>query len=181
MNVIATPLPGVVVVEPTVHGDERGVFFESFNLAAFREATGVERTWVQDNYSRSARGVLRGLHFQKPRPQGKIVWCIDGSIFDVAVDIRRSSDTFLGWFGIELSRANHRQLWIPEGFAHGFVVLSDSAAVQYKTTDYYVSENDRGVRWDDPEIGIDWPISGKPTLSNKDITLPNVGDADLFE
>lgn len=181
MDVIATPLPGVVVIEPTVFGDERGFFFESFNLAAFAEATGVERTWVQDNHSRSAGGVLRGLHFQKPGPQGKLVRCSDGSIFDVAVDIRRSSDTFLQWFGIELTDKNCRQLWVPERFAHGFVVLSDSADVQYKTTDYYAPEHDHGIRWDDPEIGIDWPITVEPTLSDKDLLQPFATDADLFD
>lgn len=181
MQVIVTPIPDVVVIEPTVYGDARGSFYESFNLAAFFEATGVERLWVQDNHSRSARWVLRGLHYQKPHPQGKLVRCTRGSIYDVAVDIRRSSSTFLQWYGLELSAENHRQLWVPEGFAHGFVVTSDTAEVQYKTTDYYMAEHDRGIRWDDPAIGIAWPMGIEPLLSDKDRALPAVDDADLFD
>jgi dTDP-4-dehydrorhamnose 3,5-epimerase len=181
MQVTATPIPDVVVIEPAVFGDARGFFYESFNLAAFTEAIGAERTWVQDNHSRSAGGVLRGLHFQEPRPQGKLVRCTHGSIFDVAVDIRRSSPTFLQWYGTELSMGNHRQLWIPEGFAHGFVVTSPAAEVQYKTTDYYLPESDRGIRWDDPTVGVAWPISGQPILSDKDRNLPSIADVDLFD
>lgn len=181
MQVIATPIPDVVAIEPAVYGDDRGFFFESFNLAAFTEATGVERSWVQDNHSRSSRGVLRGLHFQKPRPQGKLIRCSAGSIFDVAVDVRRSSPTFLEWFGIELSAQNHLQLWVPEGFAHGFVVTSDFAEVQYKTTDYYEPASERGVVWNDPALGIDWPIDGEPILSDKDAVLPTAAHAELFD
>ena len=181
MQVIATPIPDVVAIEPAVYGDDRGFFFESFNLAAFTEATGVERSWVQDNHSRSSRGVLRGLHFQKPRPQGKLVRCSAGSIFDVAVDVRRSSPTFLEWFGIELSAQNHLQIWVPEGFAHGFFVTSDLAEVQYKTTDYYEPASERGVLWNDPALGIDWPIDGEPILSDKDAVLPRAVDAELFD
>jgi dTDP-4-dehydrorhamnose 3,5-epimerase len=181
VQVIATNLPDVVVIEPKVFGDDRGFFLESFNVAAFEAATGIERSWVQDNHSRSARGVLRGLHFQKPRPQGKLVRCTRGSVFDVAVDIRRSSDTFLGWFGVELSESNHRQLWVPEGFAHGFLVTSDVADVQYKATDYFVPENDQGVAWSDSMIGIDWPLESEPILSDKDTVQPKAVDAELYQ
>jgi dTDP-4-dehydrorhamnose 3,5-epimerase len=181
MQVIATPIADVVVIEPAVLGDARGFFYESFNLEAFTEATGAERTWVQDNHSRSTRGVLRGLHFQNPQPQGKLIRCTYGAIFDVAVDIRRTSPTFLQWYGLELSMDNHRQLWVPEGFAHGFTVMSDAAEVQYKTTSYYDPEYDQGIRWDDPAIGIAWPIDGEPLLSDKDRNLPSVDDVDLFD
>jgi dTDP-4-dehydrorhamnose 3,5-epimerase len=180
VQVIATNLPEVVVIEPKVFGDDRGFFLESFNAAAFEAATGIKRSWVQDNTSRSTRGVLRGLHFQKPRPQGKLVRCTRGSVFDVTVDVRRSSDTFLRWFGVELSESNHRQLWVPEGFAHGFLVTADIADVQYKTTDYFVPKNDHGVAWNDETIGIDWPLESEPILSDKDTVQPKAFDAELY-
>ena len=171
----------MLVIIPTVFGDDRGFFVETFNEAAFKAQTGVERTWVQDNHSRSRQGVLRGLHFQNPQAQGKLVRCSRGAVFDVAVDVRRSSETFLRWVGIELSEANHTQLWVPEGFAHGFLVLTDVADLQYKTTDYYAPASDAGIRWDDPDIGIDWPLRTDPIVSAKDIDLPHVEDAVLFD
>lgn len=181
MKVVTTPLPDVVVIEPKVFGDTRGFFLESFNITAFESATGIVRSWVQDNHSRSTRGVLRGLHFQNPRPQGKLVRCTRGSVFDVAVDLRRSSRTFLEWFGVELSESNHRQLWIPEGFAHGFLVKSDIADLQYKATDHFVPENDQGVVWNDSTIGIEWPLESEPILSAKDSAQPSVSTANLFD
>ncbi len=181
MQVITTPLPDVVVVKPKVFGDDRGFFLESFNIAAFEAATGIVHSWVQDNHSRSARGVLRGLHFQNPHSQGKLVRCTRGSVFDVAVDLRRSSRTFLQWFGVELSESNYRQLWVPEGFAHGFLVTSDIADVQYKTTDYFVPEDDQGIVWNDPTIGIEWPLAVEPILSAKDAGLPLASGAALFD
>ena len=180
MRVTPTTIPDILVIEPRVYGDDRGFFAETFNLKAFEESTGITRSWVQDNHSRSAEGVLRGLHFQRPNPQGKLVRCTYGSIFDVAVDVRRSADTFLEWVGCILTAENHRQLWIPEGFAHGFLVTSTSADVQYKTTEYYSPESDAGIRWDDPTVGIDWPIDRKPILSDKDLNLPPAESAELF-
>lgn len=159
MKVSATEIPDVLLVEPTVFGDERGFFYESFNQQAFHQATGLEFLFVQDNHSRSFRGVLRGLHYQlPPHAQGKLVRCTSGAVWDVAVDIRRSSASFGRWVGVELSEANQRQLWIPPGFAHGFVVVSESADFLYKTTAYYAPAHDRCIRWNDPEIGINWPI-----------------------
>jgi dTDP-4-dehydrorhamnose 3,5-epimerase len=181
MQVTPTSIPDVLLIEPTVFEDDRGFFLESFNLAAFEAATGVVRSWVQDNHSRSSLGVLRGLHYQKPQPQGKLVRCTKGSVFDVAVDIRRSSDTFLAWVGVELSARNYLQLWIPEGFAHGFVVTSDIADVQYKTTDYYLPRGDRGIAWNDPSIGVDWPMTTDPMLSAKDLEWPVVSGADVYD
>lgn len=168
--VTATPLsiPDVMLVEPEVFGDTRGFFFESFNRRMFEEAIGRDLDFVQDNHSRSARNVLRGLHFQVQQPQGKLVRVAIGSIFDVAVDIRRDSPTFRRWVGVELSAENQRQLWVPEGFAHGFLVTSDSADVLYKATDYYAPEHERSIRWDDPTLGIEWPLDGPPRLSGKD-------------
>jgi dTDP-4-dehydrorhamnose 3,5-epimerase len=180
MLVEPTEIPEVLVVTPPVFGDERGFFTEAFNLAAFEQATGIRRMWVQDNHSRSGRGVLRGLHFQNPQPQGKLVRCAAGAIYDVVVDIRRSSPTFGSWVGVELSGENFRQLWVPEGFAHGFLVLSETADVLYKATDYYLPEGDRAVRWDDPTLAIDWPIQGTPVISDKDNAAPLLNDADLF-
>lgn len=168
INARPLAIPDVVLVEPKVHGDERGFFSESFNRAAYEQALGRELDFVQDNHSRSARHVLRGLHFQTKQPQGKLVRVVIGSIFDVAVDIRRDSPTFGGWVGVELSALNQRQLWVPEGFAHGFLVMSDSADVLYKTTDYYAPQHERSIRWDDPAIGIDWPLYGPPQLSERD-------------
>ncbi len=181
IDVRPTGIPEVLVIEPEVYGDERGFFFESFNLAEFEERTNVVRSWVQDNHSRSSRSVLRGLHYQLGTGQGKLVRCTRGAIFDVAVDIRRSSPTFRGWVGVELSEDNFRQLWVPEGFAHGFLVLSDLADVQYKTTTYYDPENERGIRWDDPSIGVEWPLTRAPNLSPRDQVLPLVADADVFD
>lgn len=179
MNVITTALEGVLILEPRVFGDERGFFMESFNQRAFDAAVGRRVEFVQDNHSRSARGVLRGLHFQRPpHAQGKLVRVTQGSVFDVAVDVRRSSPTFGRWVGVELSAANHRQLWLPPGFAHGFLVTSDSADFLYKTTDYYAPQAEVAVRWDDPAIGIGWPdAGGAPLLSGKDAQAPLLADA----
>lgn len=178
-----TELPEVVVLEPRVFGDDRGFFFESWNERSFSTATGVERVFVQDNHSRSEGPVLRGIHYQVEHPQGKLVRCVVGSVFDVAVDLRRSSPTFLQWIGVELSAENKRQLWIPEGFGHGFLVTSDSAEVLYKATDFYMPAHDRSVRWNDPGLGIEWPIPGgvNPLLSAKDENAPMLVDADLYE
>ena len=166
----ATPLAiaDVYLVEPQVFGDERGFFFESFNHARFEAAVGRQVKFVQDNHSKSARGVLRGLHFQDPSPQGKLVRVTQGEVFDVAVDIRKNSPTFGLWVGEILSAENKKQLWIPEGLAHGFLVLSDTAEFLYKTTDYYAPSNEGCLRWDDPTLAIKWPLDGAPTLSSKD-------------
>lgn len=181
MNLTVTPtsLPEVLVVEPKVFGDDRGFFFESFNARNFEQATGVSREFVQDNHSRSARNVLRGLHYQVQHPQGKLVRVLTGEIFDVAVDLRRGSPRFGKWVGMLLSAANKRQLWVPEGFAHGFVVVSEEAEVLYKTTDYWYPEHERSLAWNDPTIGIDWPLSGAPVLAAKDAAAPMLADADL--
>ena len=167
MNVIRTAIPEVVIIEPKVFGDARGFFFESFNQKAFNEATGTNHQFVQDNHSRSAKGVLRGLHYQIQQPQGKLVRVVRGAVFDVAVDIRKSSPTFGRWVGAELSEDNQHQLWVPPGFAHGFLVLSDLADFLYKTTDYYAPQYERSILWNDSDLNIDWPI-GEPILSNKD-------------
>ena len=180
MHVAGTRLDGVLIIEPTVHGDERGFFFESFNKRAFEESTGVVRDWVQDNHSRSVKGVLRGLHFQNPNPQGKLVSCAVGSVWDVAVDLRRSSPTFGEWLGVELSSENRTQFWIPEGFGHGFVATSERAEVLYKTTAYYDAASDRSLRWNDPTVAIDWPIEGEPLVSAKDHKAPLLGEIDTF-
>lgn len=166
----ATPLsiPDVVLFEPKVFGDERGFFFESFNQAKFEAAIGRQVSFVQDNHSRSVKNVLRGLHYQIQQPQGKLVRVVQGEVFDVAVDIRKSSPTFGQWAGAVLSAENKRQLWVPEGFAHGFVVTSDSAEFLYKTTDYWAPEFERSIAWNDAAIGIQWPIQGEPALSAKD-------------
>lgn len=168
MKVTPTAIADVLLIEPQVYGDERGFFFESYNARAFRQATGLDVSFVQDNHSRSAKGVLRGLHYQIRQPQGKLVRVVRGSVYDVAVDLRRSSPTFGCWVGVELSEHNHRQLWVPPGFAHGFVVTSDSADFLYKTTDYYAPEHERCIAWDDPALGIAWPLDGVPQLSAKD-------------
>lgn len=171
MRVTPTANPEVLVIEPKVFGDDRGFFFESFNARAFEEATGIRREFVQDNHSKSVRHVLRGLHYQlPPKAQGKLVRVIQGEVFDVAVDIRRSSPTFGQWVGEYLSAENKKQLWIPEGFAHGFLVLSDTAEFLYKTTEYYAPEYERSLLWNDPAIGIRWPIEGEPILAVKDAT-----------
>ena len=169
MNAIQTSLPGVVLIEPKVFGDDRGFFFESFNKRRFAELTGVTDEFVQDNHSRSARNVLRGLHYQIQHPQGKLVRVVAGEVWDVAVDIRKSSSTFGQWAGVSLSAENKRMLWIPEGFAHGFVVLSESAEFLYKTTDYWAPEYERSILWDDIDLAIDWRLDGAiPLISGKD-------------
>ena len=167
MNVISTAIPDVKIIEPKVFGDARGFFFESFNQNAFNEATDTNHQFVQDNHSRSAQGVLRGLHYQIQRPQGKLVRVVRGAVFDVAVDIRKTSPTFGQWVGAELSEDNYRQLWVPPGFAHGFVVLSETADFLYKTTDYYAPQFERCIAWDDPALAIVWPVR-TPRLSEKD-------------
>lgn len=168
MRFIPCDIPGPVIIEPKVFGDERGFFLESWNLAAFAEA-GFDLTFVQDNHSRSSRGVLRGLHYQEPNPQGKLVRVANGSVFDVAVDIRRSSATFGRWIGVELSAANRRMLWVPPGFAHGFLTLEDKTDFLYKCTDFYQPAAEHCLRWDDPALAIDWPVEGlTPELSAKD-------------
>lgn len=178
----ATPLviPDVVLLEPRVFGDDRGFFFESFNQAKFEAAIGRSVNFVQDNHSRSVKNVLRGLHYQVRQPQGKLVRVVAGEVFDVAVDLRKSSPTFGQWVGEILSADNKKQLWIPEGFAHGFVVLSESAEFLYKTTDYYAPEHERCILWSDPSIGISWPVNGEPMLSAKDRAGSLLRDADLF-
>jgi dTDP-4-dehydrorhamnose 3,5-epimerase len=168
MQVIATKIPEILILEPKVFGDTRGFFMESFNAQAFKQATGLEVTFVQDNHSRSARGVLRGLHYQIQQAQGKLVRVVAGEVFDVAVDLRQSSATFGQWEGVLLSAENHRQLWIPPGFAHGFVVLSETADFLYKTTDYYAPKHEACLKWDDPTVGIEWPLEFSPSLSAKD-------------
>ena len=167
MKVTRLAIPDVVLIEPKVFGDARGFFFESFNQKAFNEATGTNHQFVQDNHSRSAKGVLRGLHYQIQQPQGKLVRVVRGAVFDVAVDIRKSSPTFGRWVGAELSEDNQHQLWVPPGFAHGFLVLSDLADFLYKTTDYYAPQYERSILWNESDLNIDWPI-GEPILSNKD-------------
>ncbi len=170
MNVVATALPEVLILEPKVFGDARGFFFESFNQRAFNAATGLDANFVQDNHSRSVKGVLRGLHYQTQQPQGKLVRVVRGSVFDVAVDIRKSSPQFGRWVGVELSEDNHRQLWVPPGFAHGFIVTSESAEFLYKTTDYYAPAFERCIAWNDPGLAIAWPVQGNapPLVSAKD-------------
>jgi dTDP-4-dehydrorhamnose 3,5-epimerase len=180
MNIITTAIPEVLIFEPKVYGDARGFFYESFNQNAFDQATGLNLNFVQDNHSRSSNGVLRGLHYQIRQPQGKLVRVVRGSVFDVAVDIRRSSATFGQWVGIELSEENHRQMWVPAGFAHGFLVLSDSADFLYKTTDYYAPEFERCIIWNDPTIGIQWPLQNEPRLSTKDQAGMALSQAELF-
>ena len=179
-QVSPTHIPDVLIIEPKVFGDSRGFFFESFNAKNFASATGLSVSFVQDNYSRSAKGVLRGLHYQVEQTQGKLVQVSQGAVFDVAVDIRKSSPTFGQWVGCELSDANHRQLWIPPGFAHGFMVLSESADFLYKTTDYYAPQHERCIAWNDPSIGIDWPKNITPLLSAKDQQGLSLAAAEVF-
>ena len=181
MNIIKTDLPDVLIIEPKVFGDARGFFYESFNARAFAEATGLQVTFVQDNHSRSAKNVLRGLHYQIKQPQGKLVRVTAGEVFDVAVDLRKSSPTFGKWTGALLSAENKRMLWVPEGFAHGFLVLSDSAEFLYKTTDYYAPAHERCIAWNDAQIGIQWPLTGTPTLAAKDAAGKRLGDAEIFD
>lgn len=180
MNAIATAIPDVLILEPRVFGDDRGFFFESFNRRAFAELAGREVDFVQDNHSRSAKNVLRGLHYQIRHPQAKLVRVIQGRVLDVAVDIRRSSPTFGKHVALELSAENKRMMWIPEGFAHGFVTLSESAEFLYKTTDYWYPEHERCIRWDDPALGIDWELGTAPVLSGKDAQGKLLAEAELF-
>ena len=181
MQATRLAIPDVVLIEPKVFGDARGFFYESFNQRAFNEATGTHHQFVQDNHSRSSKGVLRGLHYQVQQPQGKLVRVAQGAVFDVAVDIRKSSPTFGQWVGAELSADNHRQLWVPPGFAHGFLVLSETAEFLYKTTDYYAPAHERCIAWNDPAIGIQWPsLAQAPVLSAKDQQGVGLADADVF-
>ncbi len=181
MNIIKTEIPEVLIIEPKVFGDARGFFFESFNTRTFAAATGLSLTFVQDNHSRSAKNVLRGLHYQIKQPQGKLVRVATGEVFDVAVDLRKNSPTFGKWTGTILSAENKRMLWVPEGFAHGFLVLSESADFLYKTTDYYAPEHERCVIWNDSTISIQWPLAGAPQLAAKDIAGKRLQDAETFQ
>jgi dTDP-4-dehydrorhamnose 3,5-epimerase len=180
MNVVTTDLPGVLIIEPKVFGDERGFFYESFNAKVFQEATGLNVRFVQDNHSRSQKGVVRGLHYQLENTQGKLVRVTVGEVLDVAVDIRRSSPHFGKWVAVRLSAENHRQLWVPEGFAHGFVVLSEYAEFLYKTTDYYSPSSERCILWNDPDLAIDWHLDAEPQLSGKDKAGVLFKDAEVF-
>ena len=181
MKVTPTALPEVLLLEPAVFGDDRGFFMESYNARRFREATGIEAEFVQDNHSRSVRGVLRGIHYQVVRPQGKLVRVAAGRVLDVAVDLRRSSPRFGRWVGVELSDRDHRQMWVPPGFGHAFLVLSDSADFLYKTTDYWDREHDRSLRWNDPALAIDWPLAGEPLLAARDAAAPLLADAEVYD
>lgn len=180
MQAIATAIPDVFVLEPKVFGDERGFFFESFNQKTFARLTGVNIPFVQDNHSRSAKGVLRGLHYQIQQPQGKLVRVVSGEVFDVAVDIRKTSPTFGRWVGERLSAENKRQLWVPAGFAHGYLVLTEYAEFLYKTTDYYAPEHERCIAWNDVDLAIDWPLDGEPRLSGKDQAGAAFSSAEVF-
>ena len=181
MKVLKTDIPAVVIIAPPVFGDERGFFYESFNKKNFEEATGITDSFVQDNHSRSAKGVLRGLHYQIKQSQGKLVRVVFGKVFDVAVDLRCSSKSFGKWVGAELSAENKKQLWIPQGFAHGFVVLSDTAEFLYKTTDYYSPEYERCIRWNDADLSINWQFDGVPLVSDKDAEGVSLNEDDLLE
>ena len=183
MNVIETAIPGLLILEPKVFGDARGFFMESYNAKAFQDATGLAPNFVQDNHSRSGKGVLRGLHYQIEQAQGKLVRVTRGSVFDVAVDLRKASPTFGQWAGVELSEENKRQLWIPPGFAHGFLVTSDSADFLYKTTDYYAPQFERSLLWNDPSVGVAWPLhllDGTPLLSAKDVAGKVLAECEVF-
>lgn len=179
MNVIRAAIPDVLILEPKIHGDARGFFFESYNKRVLADI-GIMADFVQDNHSRSARHVLRGLHYQIRQPQGKLIRVLAGEIYDVAVDIRKSSSFFGKWIGVRLSAESHRMLWVPEGFAHGFLVLSDMAEVLYKTTDYYAPEYERALAWSDSDIRIDWPTEGVPILSERDKAAARLAEAELF-
>jgi dTDP-4-dehydrorhamnose 3,5-epimerase len=182
MRALSTPIDGLFVLEPQVFGDERGFFTESWNQRTFEAVTGVSTPFVQDNHSRSRRDVLRGLHYQLEQAQGKLVRVVQGAVFDVAVDLRRRSATFGQWYGVELSASNHRQFWVPPGFAHGFLVLSETADFLYKTTDYYAPQHERCIAWNDPAIGIQWPLDGRPPqLSDKDRAGRALSEAQVFE
>ncbi|MEA3469539.1 MAG: dTDP-4-dehydrorhamnose 3,5-epimerase [Thermodesulfobacteriota bacterium] len=180
MKISATAIPDVLLVEPTVFGDDRGFFYESYNEKKWEELTGLKTRFVQDNHSRSAKGVLRGIHYQIEQAQGKLVRAVVGEVFDVAVDLRRSSPTFGQWVGERLSAENKKSLWVPEGFGHGFLVLSDVAEFLYRTTDFYAPEHERCIAWNDPEVGIDWPLTGEPLLSEKDIKGDLFSSADYY-
>jgi len=180
MKVVRSEIPDVLILEPKIFGDERGFFLESYNKRLLKDATGIEREFVQDNHSRSARNVLRGLHYQIKQPQGKLVRVIYGAVFDVAVDLRRSSPTFGKWVGFELSAENMRMAWVPEGFAHGFLVLSEPADVLYKATNYFAPEFERTIAWNDPDLGISWPLQGAPLLSDKDRQGVAFGSAETY-
>jgi len=180
MRVIPTAIPEVKIIEPRVHADARGEFHESYNEGVWREQAGIAERFVQDNHSRSVRHVLRGLHYQLRRVQGKLVRAATGAVFDVAVDMRRSAPTFGRWVGVTLSADDHRQLWIPGGFAHGFLVLSERADVLYKTTDFYSPADERCLAWDDPDVAVDWPLEGAPILSEKDRAGARLADAERF-
>jgi dTDP-4-dehydrorhamnose 3,5-epimerase len=180
MKVTRAEIPDVLIIEPKVFGDARGFFFESYNEKAFREATGLDVHFVQDNHSRSAKGVLRGLHYQLVKPQGKLVRVVEGEVFDVAVDLRRGSPNFGRWVGMSVSAENKRQMWIPGGFAHGFLVVSESAEFLYKTTDYYAPQHERCIAWDDPEVAIRWPAGLTPQLSAKDSAGARLRAAEVF-
>lgn len=182
MNVIGTSIDGLLILEPKVFGDARGFFMESFNAETFRKCTALDLKFVQDNHSRSGRGVLRGLHYQIKQPQGKLVRVTQGRVYDVVVDLRKSSPTFGQWEGVELSGENHHQLWVPPGFAHGFVVLSESADFLYKTTDYYAPEYERCLAWNDPTVNVDWRLGGLvPSLSAKDKLGKPLAECEVFE
>jgi len=180
MEIITTAIPDVFILQPKVFGDTRGFFLESYNEKTFKALTGLTPSFVQDNHSRSGKNVLRGLHYQIQQPQGKLVRVVSGAVFDVAVDVRKSSATFGKWVGVELTGENHRQFWVPPGFAHGFLVLSETADFLYKTTDYYAPEFERSIRWDDPEIGIEWPLDGEALLSVKDQQGQLLSNAEVF-
>jgi dTDP-4-dehydrorhamnose 3,5-epimerase len=180
MKAIPTELPEVLVLEPRVFADGRGYFFESWNERSFAQATGVDVRFVQDNHSYSRRSVLRGIHYQVVRPQGKLVRVVAGTVLDVAVDLRRSSPTFGRWVAVELGAENHRQLWIPPGFGHGFIVRSEAATFLYKTTEYWFAEHDRSLRWNDPQLGVDWRLDGEPILAPKDAGAPLLSEAEVF-
>lgn len=181
MNIIETKIPDAIIIEPKIFGDERGFFYESYNKKQLEEAAGIKADFVQDNHSRSTKGVLRGLHYQIKQPQGKLVRVSRGEVFDVVVDLRKSSSTFGRWDGVVLSEDNKRQLWVPEGFAHGFIVLSETAEFLYKTTDYYAPEFERCIRWDDDVLAIDWLYEGEPAVSEKDAQGVLFKEADAFE
>ncbi len=180
-TVTPTAIPEVLILEPKVFGDDRGFFFESFNQLDFNLVTDLDVQFVQDNHSKSTKGVLRGLHYQIQHPQGKLVRVTQGAVFDVAVDLRRSSPNFGKWIGVELSSENKKQLWVPPGFAHGFVVISDSAEFLYKTTDYWYPEHERSLLWSDAAVNIQWPLEGDPKLASKDAAAKSLHDADIFE
>ncbi len=181
MNIIPTALPEVLILEPKIFGDERGFFMESWNARTFRESTGVDVEFVQDNHSRSSKNVLRGIHYQVVKPQGKLVRVVSGAVFDVAVDLRRSSPHFGKWVGVELNERNRRQMWVPPGFGHAFLVLSDTADFLYKTTEFWIGQHDRSLLWNDPAIGVRWPLAdAAPQLAVKDAAAPLLADAEVY-